>query len=286
VTPRVRSASSVRRRWPLSSGHRRHHGRHDAPHSLASSTPSLSLSLSRDSDGGNALATVAESSASFARARLRVSPHPRVSPSPPRASPSSAPLGWTRSPRGELHFASLPSSRSRGRDPIPANHIAAPSLPSFFPPSRVRVCLGLGCGPCHAIPALLLASRGNTATAPPRSPPTSTPHVSRVTGAIRVTRFYLESSALSHWCLSHSSPMLYRSEMAGVSQGGSAVPPWPTATPHRRSNPRVTHLYRCGITLGARCCPWIRRKSSPSASIRRRVCPLFSGPLTRGTRCQ
>jgi len=123
-------------------------------------------------------------------------------------------------------------------------------------------------------------------TASPRSPPTSTPHVSRLTGAIRVRRFYQESSALSHWCLSRSSPTLYRSEMAGVSRGSSAVPPWPTATPLHCSNPRATYLYRCGITPGARWCPWIYRKSSPSASIRRQVCPLFSGSLTRGTRCQ
>ena len=84
------------------------------------------------------------------------------------------------------------------RDPIPVNLAAAPSLPSFFPPSRVRVCLGLGYGPCHAILALVLPLRGNTANTPPRSPPTSTPHVSRLARAIRVRRFYLESSALSH----------------------------------------------------------------------------------------
>jgi hypothetical protein len=123
-------------------------------------------------------------------------------------------------------------------------------------------------------------------TASPRSPPTSTPHVSRLTGAIRVRRFYLESSALSHWCLSRSSPTLYRSEMAGVSRCSSAVPPWPTATPLCRCNPSVTYLHRCRITPGARWCPWICRRSSPSASIRRRVRPLFSGSLTRGTRCQ
>jgi len=74
--------------------------------------------------------------------------------------------------------------------------------------------------------------------------------------------------------------------MAGVSRGSSVVPPWPTATPFRRCNPRVTYLHRCGITLGACWCPWIHRRSSPSVSIRRRVCTLFSGSLTRGTRCQ
>jgi len=64
--------------------------------------------------------------------------------------------------------------------------------------------------------------------------------------------------------------------MAGVSRGSSALPPWPTATPLHRCNPSVTYLHRCGITLGARWCPWIRR---------RRVSPV-SGSLTRGTRCQ
>ena len=48
----------------------------------------------------------------------------------------------------------------------------------------------------HAIPAETPPSRGNTAAAPPCSPPTSTSHVSRLTGAVRVRRFYLESSAL------------------------------------------------------------------------------------------
>jgi len=132
--------------------------------------------------------------------------------------------------------------------PTPANLAAAPSLPSFFLPSHVRVCLGLGCGPCHAIPALVPPSCGNTAAAPLRSPPTSTPHVSRLTGAIRVRRFYLESFAVVHWCLGRLSPTLYRSEMAGVSRGSSAVPPWPTATPLHRCNPSVTYLHRCGIT--------------------------------------
>ena len=109
--------------------------------------------------------------------------------------------------------------------PIPANLAAAPFLPLFFPLSRVRVCLGLGGGSCHAIPALVPPSCGDTVAAPPRSAPMSTSHVSRLTRAIRVRRFYLESSALSHWCLSHPSPMLYRSEMAGISRGSSAMPP-------------------------------------------------------------
>ena len=99
--------------------------------------------------------------------------------------------------------------------PIPANLAAAPSLSPFFSLSHVSTCLGWGCGPCHDIPALLPPSCGNTATAPPHSPPTATPYVSRLTRAIRVRCFYLESSVLSHWCLSHPSPTLYRSEMSG-----------------------------------------------------------------------
>ena len=129
---------------------------------------SLPPSLARDSDGGNAIAIVAESSASFARARLRVSPHLRASPSPPRAPPSSPPLRWTRSPRGELHFVSCRRRVHGRRDPESGEPRAAPSLPSFFLLSRVRVCLVLGCGPCHAIPASVPPSCGNTAAAPPR----------------------------------------------------------------------------------------------------------------------
>jgi len=110
--------------------------------------------------------------------------------------------------------------------------------------------------------------------------------VSRLTGAIRVRRFYLESSALTHWCLSRPSPTLYRSEMAGVRRGSSVVPPWPTATPLRSRNPSATYLHQCRITPGARWCPWIRQRSSPLASICRRRSPLFSGSLTRGTHCQ
>ena len=76
------------------------------------STLSLSLSLSRDSDGENAITIAAESFASSSRPRICASPLLRASPSPPRAPPSSPPLGWTRSPRGEPHFVSLPSSGS------------------------------------------------------------------------------------------------------------------------------------------------------------------------------
>jgi len=170
--------------------------------------------------------------------------------------------------------------------PIPANLAAALLSPPFFPLSHVKVCLGLGVGSCHAILVEAPPSCGNTAAAPPCAPPTSTSHVSRLTRAVRVRRFYLESSALTHWSLSCSFPTLYRSEMAGVSRGSSAVPPRPTVTPLRRCNPSATYLHRSGITPGARWCPWIRRRSSPSASIRRRRCPLFSGSLTRGTRCQ
>jgi len=230
-----------------------------------------------------------------------------LSPRAPQASPARVPASHHASERLQVRLKLLHLLHPLvGRDlsevswisqvvavgftavaaPIPANLAAAPFLPPFFSPCCVKVCLGLGVGSCHAILASVPPSCGNTAAAPPRSPPTSTSHVSRLTGVIRVRRFYLESSALSHWCLSRSSPTLYRSEMAGVSLGSSAVPPWPMATPLRRCNPSVTYLHRCGITPGARWCPWIRRRSSPSTSIRRRGCPLFSGSLTRGTRCQ
>jgi len=91
---------------------------------------------------------------------------------------------------------------------------------------------------------------------------------------------------LSHWCLSCPFPTLNRSEMAGVSRDSSTMPPWPIATPFCCSNPWTTYLYRRGMTQGAHWCPWIHQRSLPSASIRRRVWPLFSVSLTRGSRCQ
>jgi len=136
--------------------------------------------------------------------------------------------------------------------PIPTNLTAAPPLLPFFSLGSVRVCLGLDVGPRHAIAAETPPSRGNTAAALPCSPPTSTSHVSRLTGAVRVRRFYLESFTLTHWCLSCPSRMLYRSEMAGVGRGSFAVPPWPTATPLRSRNPSATYLHRCRISPGAR----------------------------------
>ena len=156
VTPRVRLVSSVCRRWPHSPGHRRRHGRHETPHSPAL-VHSLPLSLSRDSDGGNAIAIVAESSASFARTRPCVSPHltserlqvclkllhllhPLVGRGLPEVSRISriAVVGFTGV-----------------TTQIPVNLAAAAFLPPFFPPSHVMVCLGLGGGSCHAIPALV-----------------------------------------------------------------------------------------------------------------------------------
>ena len=97
ATP-VRHLAPVRRCWPRSSGRRCRHGCHDTPHSLSARPLSLSLSSLR---GGSAIAIAAESFASSSRPHLCVLPHLRASPSSPRAPPSSPPLGWTRSPRGE-----------------------------------------------------------------------------------------------------------------------------------------------------------------------------------------
>ena len=132
VMPRVRRVSSVRQRWPHSSGHRRRHGRHDTPHSPAL-VHSLPLSLSRDSDGGNAIAIVAESSASFTCARPCVSPRLPASPSPPRGPPSSPPLGWTRSPRGEPHFTNRHRRVHGRRDPDSGEPRRCSVLASFLP---------------------------------------------------------------------------------------------------------------------------------------------------------
>ena len=74
---------------------------------------SLPSSISRDSVDESAIAIAAESFASSPRPRLCVSPRLQASPSPPRAPPSSPPLGWTRSPRGEPHFTNRRHQRSR-----------------------------------------------------------------------------------------------------------------------------------------------------------------------------
>ena len=144
----------------------------------------LLLPLSRAHYGGNAVVIAAESFASSSCLRLCALLRLRAPPSLPQAPPSSPPIFI-------IGFATVVT-------PIPANLAATPSLHPFFPLSRVRVCLGLGVGPRHAIPAETSPSRGNTVAAPPCSPPTSTSHVSRLTGAVRVRHSYLESSALTH----------------------------------------------------------------------------------------
>ena len=173
---------------------------------LAQRPSILSAPLSRDSNGSSVVAIAAESFVSSSRSCLHVSPLLWASPSLPRAPPSSPPLGWPRSPRGEPHFPRFVVVGFMAvATPTPANLAAAPSLPPFFSLYHVRTCLGHHRGLCHAIPALVTPSSGNTAAVPPRSPPTTTPHVSRLTGAVRVRLFYLGSFALSHWCLSRSS---------------------------------------------------------------------------------
>ena len=124
----------------------------------------LSLPLSRDSDGESAIAIAAESFASSSRPRLASERlhvrlellhliHPLVGRDIPEVSRISR--------VAVVRFTPVAT-------PTPANLAAAPSLPSYFPQSRVRVCLGLACGSCHAIPALVPPLCGNTAVAPPR----------------------------------------------------------------------------------------------------------------------
>jgi len=146
----------------------------------------------------------------------------------------------------------------------------------FFCLSRVKACIGQRPALCDTLLPMVALSCGNTAIVPPSSPPTTTLHVSKLSGASRVRHFYQGSSALSHWCLSSLSPTLFRSETAGVSRDSSLVPPWPTATSPRYSNSRTTYLYRRGRT----------RRSSPSVSVRRRACSLFSVSLMHGFLCQ
>ena len=212
---------------------------------------------------------------------LALSPSCRVtSPSIFESASSSAIFSTSWLPEISPRWAAFPRISVVGftaiTTPTPANLTAAPSLPPFFWLSHVRACLGHHRGPCHTILPLVTPSSENTAAVPPRSPPTTTPHVSRLTGAVRVKPFYLGSSTLPHWCLSHPSSKLYQSEMAGVSWDSSVMLPCPTAIPFRCFHPWTTYLYQRGMTQGARWCPWIHQRSSPLVSIRRRVCSLVS----------
>ena len=99
----------------------------------------LLLSLSRARSGGNAVAIAAESFASSSRPRLCVLLRLRAPPSPPRAPPSSPPISWTRSPRGERHFASSPSSGSR-----PSRHRFRRTSPLLHPRFLSSLWLALG----------------------------------------------------------------------------------------------------------------------------------------------
>ena len=171
--------ATVHQHWPHSSGHRRRHGCHDTPHTPAL-VHSLPLFLSR-------------------LRRLKRHRHCRrdlrelIARSSSRLASSFPIFSTSWLDETSLRWATFREIAVVGFTavvtPIPTNLTAAPSLSSFFSPSCIRVCLGLGCGLCHTIPALVPPSRGNTATAPLCSPPTSTPHVSRLTGAIRVRRF-------------------------------------------------------------------------------------------------
>ena len=187
----------VRQRWPHWSSRQCCHGCHATPHSPSALPLALPLSLA----------------------------------SPTAEAPSPLPSRASRAPRAlafaschlsgrlwvhlELHLllhllaardfpeVSRISQDFRRRvhdrcDPTPANLAAAPSMPPFFCLSHVRASLGECRGLCHTIPSLVAPSSGNTVAMPPRSPPTTTLHVSRLVGAVSVRPFYLGSSALSH----------------------------------------------------------------------------------------
>ena len=95
---------------------------------------SLALALAE-----NAVAIAAESFASSSRPRLCVLLRLRAPPSPPRAPPSSPPISWTRSPRGERHFASSPSSGSR-----PSRHRFRRTSPLLHPCFLSSLWVALG----------------------------------------------------------------------------------------------------------------------------------------------
>ena len=134
--------------------------------------------------------------------------------------------------------------------PTPTNPTATLSLPSSFLLSHIRAYLGLILALCHTLSPMVVPPSRNTATVPPRSPPATIPHVSRLTGVSRVRPFHLGSSALSRWCSGSLIPMLYQTETSGVSWDSPVVLPWPTTTLLRCSNPRTTYFYRCGRTQG------------------------------------
>ena len=144
--------STVHRRWPHSSGRRCRHGRHDTPHSPSARPFSPSLSRARlrrrkrHRHCRRELRELRPRASHLASERLQVCLellhllHPLVGRDLPEVSCISrvAVVGFTAV-----------------ATPTPTNLAATPFLPSFFLSSRVRVCLGLGCGPCHAIPALV-----------------------------------------------------------------------------------------------------------------------------------
>ena len=206
--------STVQRHLPHSSGRRRRHGRHDIPHSPSARPFSPFLPharLRRRKRRRHCCRALRELRPC---ASLRLTSPLSVSKSASSSSIFSTPRLDEISSRWAAFREFVVVGFTAVATPIPANLAAAPSLSLFFPLSRVKVCLGLDVGSRHAILAFVPPPRGNTGAAPLCSPPTSTSHVSRLTGAIRVRRFYLESSALTHWCLSRLSPTLYRSEMA------------------------------------------------------------------------
>ena len=125
----------VRRRWPHSLGHRCRDWCHATPHS-PSALP-LAQPLSRVSNGRGAIAIAAESFASSSRPRLRVASPLRASPGPPRAPPSSPPLGCPRFHQGEPHFLGFPASGSRPSRPN-SGETHRCSLPTSFLRSELR----------------------------------------------------------------------------------------------------------------------------------------------------
>ena len=214
----------IRRCWTHWSGHRRRQGRHATP-ALTQRPPTRSASLSRlrrqrrHRHCRQELRELRVPSSSRRVTSLGVFESASSSAFFSTSWPPEIAPRWAAFLRfSVVGFAAIAT-------PTLVNLAAAPSLPSFFCLSHIRACLGHCRGLCHTLPSLVAPSCGNTAAVLPCSPPTTTLHVSRLTGASRVRSFYLGSSALSHWCLSHPSPMLYQSEMAGVSRDSPAVPP-------------------------------------------------------------
>jgi len=133
------------------------------PHTHSASVHSLPASLSRSARRKRRRHCLREFPELLAPSPLRLASPPCVSKSASSSSIFSTPRLDEISPRSATFREFLVVGFTAVVTPIPANLAAAPFLPPFFLLSHVKVCLGLGVGSRHAIPAETPQLRGNTA---------------------------------------------------------------------------------------------------------------------------